>query len=576
MSTPTRPISPSPLRSQSPSVQGGPRKDSLEPSDQHQQLQGGHQGNGNGNQLYLHQYHHNSSASSNAASSAPSSPFGSPRVLNASAVAFKPNAAAAEFKPAGAQQALPATAAPATPSLRVPSNLSVKMPDLTLKHSRSPMGTPHTESSPTVWSFQNSPLGTPKYATGGVTASPSLPSASGSSYFPIATTNALLGRSSPAPPTPTNAPPIPSDPWSNPGISHSASTASSESSHDDNHSSSNDPFASGQAGPANVSGGSEASGKAQILSSEEEEEEEEWGIPATSYEEAAKRVMGGDDVGLSSWNPYEDEDEDDDGLEILQFKGGQLLPDAGDELILVDPPNQERPVFEEGYFPQSTSQYSQLPQNLSGSTSQAPLTPTPGGTGSGGMNNFGGLGESSSSNYIMTPFDVLCSIFAGSDISPADLEEALSLNGWDVDRSMEWIINNPRLSAAGHPIDPNVERLTAMSLDATPPARFGGAPSPGLRPPGGPAMSGNRPHVISRDSFQKVFSPHGRPASPRWGAFGDGRPTTPGGRSDRSGDGYFSGSAGAPSTRLCKYYLQGNCLRSDCRFSHDLSKAVCK
>ena len=289
-------------------------------------------------------------------------------------------------------------------------------------------------------------------------------------------------------------------------------------------------------------------------------------MPSTSYQNAARK-NGLNDEGQIQWNLY-DAEEDEEDLHILQFKGGQLVPDA-EELAIIEPSAQQRLVFEDGHYPQSTAQYSQLPQNFpSPPSAQQNLTSAY--PGSGGLGN-------PSASYVMTPFDVLCTIFAGSDVSPVDLEEALSKNGWDVDKSMEWIINNPQLLGAPVAAEESGDSLGVQSLDINDQQSGSRAVSP-ARTHAFPAASGSgsRPLVISRDSFQRTYGGANRPISPRW-PLGETKPGTPGARSDRSGDGSFgAGGGGAPSTRLCKYYLQGNCLRSDCRFSHDLSKAVCK
>ena len=412
--------------------------------------------------------------------------------------------------------------------------------------------------SPTVWSFQNSPLGTPKFAIGGVGASPSFTGSNNGSYFPTA------GLSIPVPP-------IPSDPWtrlsdssiasigSNPGISHSASTASSEASYDELQ------FDSIAASPSSSHDPTKSAGKAQILSSADDDEEE-WGIPSTSYQDAAS-TDGSADGDQAHWNLYEDE-EDDNDLHLPQFKAGRLAPDADELAIVLDSATHQRPVFHDGYYPQSTAQYSQLPQNLPSLPSAKRNLPSP-------HSGSGGLGIPSE-NYVMTPFDVLCTIFAGSDVSPTDLEEALSKNGWDVDRSMEWIINNLHLQGAPTSAEDQVDRLNMLSLDFNDQQPTSGSVSPArMRSSPAPSGSGSRPLVISRDSFQRNYAGANRPASPRW-ASGEGRPGTPNSKFDKAGDAYFGAGGAAPSTRLCKYYLQGNCLRSDCRFSHDLSKAVCK
>lgn len=515
--TPTRPLSPSPLRANSPSLANTSA----------------------GSGGYAHYLDH--PAPSLSGSSAPSSPFGSPRLLNATAPQFKPNASAAEFRP-HTPTALPS---PAIPSL------TVKMPDLAFK-TRSPMGTPAIES-PSLWSFQNSPLGTPRFATSSRAVSPAFSGSQNGSYFPHST-----GM------TPQASATIPSNPWnklgdasdhssnSNSIAAPSISTASSEHSYDEN---SFDPFSSTSGTQLQ-----ESSGKEQILQASQDDEE--WKIP--SVESLGKSPEPNE--GLPRWNMYDDED-DDDEFQILQYKDGKLLKD---ELLIVEPPQLERPTFDAEPVQQSTDQYSQLPQDI-------PIASPMGGPPPGiPAFNGGGLGESG--EYIMTPLDVLYSIFAGSDLQHSDLEDALQRNGWDVDRAMEWIINNPQLPGAPRMAEDQIDRMNMLSLDPTQ-LSGSGAVSPARGHPPSLGMSGSRPLIMSRDSFSRQFGPGGKPQGPRWATYSnDGsRPGTP--SRDRGGDGYFgAGPTGqaSPSTRLCKYYLQGNCLRSDCRFSHDLSKAVCK
>lgn len=139
-----------------------------------------------------------------------------------------------------------------------------------------------------------------------------------------------------------------------------------------------------------------------------------------------------------------------------------------------------------------------------------------------------GLGQAGA--YRMSPFDHLASIFASSGIAPEILEEALNVSGYDVDQAIEHIISTQD-APSPPPEEPPMQMRHGMGI------------------------SGSRPMVVSRDSFDG----YGARGSSRWG----GRPQTPeGGR----------GVGG----RVCRYYMAGNCLRSDCKFSHDVSRAVCK
>jgi hypothetical protein len=137
----------------------------------------------------------------------------------------------------------------------------------------------------------------------------------------------------------------------------------------------------------------------------------------------------------------------------------------------------------------------------------------------------GDRGLSGEGAYEMSPFDVLYVVFAGSDISPTELEDALARNGWDVDKAVEWITNR----LAGSSDDLGIGSL-GLSTDSPPPrARFLPA-------------SGSRPLVVPRE----ILSPD------------SGTPVK--GISSSAGS-----ASSSTSNRICRYYLQGNCLRSDCR-----------
>ena len=90
-------------------------------------------------------------------------------------------------------------------------------------------------------------------------------------------------------------------------------------------------------------------------------------------------------------------------------------------------------------------------------------------------------------------------------------------------------------------------------------------------PPQLPRMvsaSGSRPLVISRDSFDGYVGGNGGRGSPMGGQKWASGSSTPTGSSADAGR-----SVGG---RVCRYWLEGRCLRSDCKFSHDVGKAVCK
>ncbi|GAA6026697.1 hypothetical protein JCM8202_005618 [Rhodotorula sphaerocarpa] len=157
-----------------------------------------------------------------------------------------------------------------------------------------------------------------------------------------------------------------------------------------------------------------------------------------------------------------------------------------------------------------------------------------------GSSGLGSIGA-----YAMTPFDHLHSIFGDSDISAEVLEEALTRSGFDVDQAIEYVID----TQLGNVPPPQ----PMMPADIP----------PGMMPvpqPRGFGASGSRPLIISRDSFDGFSGGNGGRGANSWG----GRSATP------------TGDSRGVGGRVCRFYLAGNCLRSDCKFSHDVSKAVCK
>lgn len=128
----------------------------------------------------------------------------------------------------------------------------------------------------------------------------------------------------------------------------------------------------------------------------------------------------------------------------------------------------------------------------------------------------------------MTPFDVFCgmvmqqnpALFTGTDgqpprLTPQLLQDALERSNYDVEATL---------------------------------ATLRGAPPPSLQPqspPGRPSWRApSGVSVVPRDMFARV------------GAEGTSAPES--------------------TTRVCRFFLAGECRRSDCRFSHDLGKALCR
>lgn len=128
----------------------------------------------------------------------------------------------------------------------------------------------------------------------------------------------------------------------------------------------------------------------------------------------------------------------------------------------------------------------------------------------------------------MTPLDVLSSVF-GSTLAPSELEEALSQNGYDFEKAMAWLIDRAL------PPPPQQAQLRVQPM-------------------------GNRVALVAREA----------PASILRGGRGYEAPVRATGRG--------TGARATPSAnnRVCRYYLAGECLRADCRFSHDLERALCR
>ncbi|KAF9245321.1 hypothetical protein BU15DRAFT_85645 [Melanogaster broomeanus] len=130
----------------------------------------------------------------------------------------------------------------------------------------------------------------------------------------------------------------------------------------------------------------------------------------------------------------------------------------------------------------------------------------------------------------MTPLDVLSSVF-GSTLAPSELEDALSHNGYDFEKAMAWLIDRALPSPPQHP-QARIQQMQPMGARVTLVSRDGAA-----------AMRGGRA---------------GHPTLARPAGRGTNARPVPGGN------------------RVCRYYLAGECLRADCRFSHDLERALCR
>ena len=123
----------------------------------------------------------------------------------------------------------------------------------------------------------------------------------------------------------------------------------------------------------------------------------------------------------------------------------------------------------------------------------------------------------------MTPFDVLSSVF-GSTLAPSELEDALAANGYDFDRAMAWLVDR------------------ALPILATQ------SPQGRMQPTG------------ARITSAPIATPRG--AAPGAGrGFGSSPPAA-----GRSAPRYVNGRPTPGGNRVCRYFVAGECLRSDCRF----------
>ena len=112
---------------------------------------------------------------------------------------------------------------------------------------------------------------------------------------------------------------------------------------------------------------------------------------------------------------------------------------------------------------------------------------------SGAAGALGGLSGTAGA-YTMTPLDMLCSIFAESDISAHQLEDALSRNGWDVDRTIEWLVTHQLRTSDLTQAVSSSPSLNYLSLDHASQSPRGASP----RPPLPPSSSSGSPHWSSR------------------------------------------------------------------------------
>ncbi|KAG8708258.1 hypothetical protein FRC08_018989, partial [Ceratobasidium sp. 394] len=140
----------------------------------------------------------------------------------------------------------------------------------------------------------------------------------------------------------------------------------------------------------------------------------------------------------------------------------------------------------------------------------------------------------------LAPIEVLARVF-GASVSQADLEDALAQAGWEFDGAMALLMERAR---------PGSKAIQVK------------APQPGVQGQGqgqSPVSRSAGVTVVPRETFVQTRAGVGK------GQAGAGK----------TGTG-VGGSVGSGVNRVCRYYLAGECRRADCRFSHDVERALCR
>ncbi|CAE6459017.1 unnamed protein product [Rhizoctonia solani] len=132
----------------------------------------------------------------------------------------------------------------------------------------------------------------------------------------------------------------------------------------------------------------------------------------------------------------------------------------------------------------------------------------------------------------LTPMEVLARIF-GSSVSQTDLEDALTQAGWEFDGAVALLMERTKPGSKAIQVKP--------------------APAAGLTP--SPVMRSAGVAVVPRETFMQT-----RGAAKGQAAAGKS----------------IASPGGSAANRVCRYYLAGECRRADCRFSHDVDRALCR
>ncbi|QRV88775.1 Zf-CCCH domain protein [Ceratobasidium sp. AG-Ba] len=148
----------------------------------------------------------------------------------------------------------------------------------------------------------------------------------------------------------------------------------------------------------------------------------------------------------------------------------------------------------------------------------------------GGAMGISGVGlEGYDDPQSLAPIEVLAKVF-GTSVSQTDLEDALAQAGWEFDGAMALLVERAR---------PGSKAIQVKAPQAQ-----------------GPVSRSAGVSVVPRETFAQTRAVAGK------GQTSTGKPSTP--------------SVGSGANRVCRYYLAGECRRADCRFSHDVERALCR
>jgi hypothetical protein len=154
-----------------------------------------------------------------------------------------------------------------------------------------------------------------------------------------------------------------------------------------------------------------------------------------------------------------------------------------------------------------------------------------------------------------TPFDVICSLLSSSQLGSSSwtsdqVKETLEANNYDIDSTLTAIMKSAGVS-------------TTSSIKSKSPAIMHRSAATGLTITSPSSRSGVS--IASRDAF----------ANQRGGSSTPGLAGSPASSSTLASQQMQQGGAVGPG-RVCRYFLAGECRRADCRFSHDLNRAICR